>query len=123
MAKKNRENVYHVNLTNAGTDTDSLLFKRTEDTNPAALAVRVVSLLSKAFVGTSDDVEKERRNFFLSVGVSLLKMSSPDNKALDIKVEELLDQWKLLLNEWEQDDETFNRKYEDIKKEIEGRDV
>jgi hypothetical protein len=115
--KKRIEGLFHVTVTSLGTDFGSQGFKRHEDTNPAKIAMWLVTRTAESCVGLDDDdpkTEREKRNFFVSVGVGLLKYAQLTDESLAKPIKDIVEQWEILLTEWEQDKE----KYEAKKKEL-----
>lgn len=105
-------------VTSIGSDFASHGFKRHEDTNPAKLAMWLVARMADSCIGLDDrdpKVEREKRNFFVSVGVGMLKYAELNDESLAKPMKEVVDQWETLLNEWEQDEEKFKAKNDELK--------
>ena len=115
--KKRKEGLFHVTVTSLGTDFASAGYKRHEDTNPAKLAIWLVARVAGRCVGEDDNdpkTERMQRNFFVSVGVGLLKMAQLTDEALAKPMKDVVDQFEQLLNEWEQDEEKFEAKKKEL---------
>ena len=115
--KKRKEGLFHATVTSIGTDFASAGYKRHEDTNPAKLAMWLVARVAGRCVGEDDNdpkVEREKRNFFVSVGVGLLKYAELTDESIVKPIKDIVEQWETLLNEWEQDEEKFEAKKKEL---------
>jgi hypothetical protein len=104
--KKIRDNVFHVRVGAIGTDTFSASYGRMENTNPAKLALSLVNLCTTDLLHCNPDKpedNKMQRDFFMAVGLGLVKMAEPNDVASAMPLKDIVAKWDILLNQWEMD--------------------
>lgn len=122
--KEPREGIFHANISNVGTDFFTGVPVQIEKTNPAEIALDLVDICARYMLGEFDDSEmqqdKQKRDFFMSVGMALLAMAHPANDTLYITVKHLISQWDRAINDWENDDAKHDAKVAELDEKTEN---